>query len=242
MIRISHSYRLPFIIISLLICIPELGVTQTATGNTGSQIQLKDAGGRIIVAGESNKEVNTFLLKKFVPGKLQFKDGKSAADTALNFSMLTQELVFIERGELYKVSKPYSSFTLEETLPDGNSKKRTFENGFPAIERNSSQTFYETIYSGKEWVVLKYWWMQYRERTEYGGTTERTYVPLVDYYLFNQSTNSMQYVGDRINLKSLKKAMPLYAQKITQWQEKNPETPKTDTDFIKLFGDLENMQ
>lgn len=238
----ANKFLLLFTIVSILQCLPEVLLAQTATGNSGSQIQLKDAGGRIIVTGESSMEVNTFLLKKFSPGKLQFKDGKSAADTALNFSMLSQELIFLEKGELYKVSKPYTRFSLEEKLPDGNSTTRKFENGFPNIDRNSVQSFYEIIYSGNDWVVLKYWYMQLRERTEYGGTTERTYVTLSDYYIFNQSKNTIQYLGDRINLKNLKKVMPEFSQKIAKWQEKNSVAPKTDAEFIKLFGDLENMQ
>jgi hypothetical protein len=36
--------------------------------------------------------------------------------------------------------------------------------------------------------------------------------------------------------------MPDYSQKLSKWQEKNPTTPKSDADFIKLFGELENMQ
>ena len=84
--------------------------------------------------------------------------------------------------------------------------------------------------------------MQFRERTEYGGTTQRSYISLLDYYIFNQSKNTIQYLGDRINLKNLKKALPDYSQKLMQWQERNPTTPKTDADFVKLFGELENMQ
>ena len=110
----ANTYLLLFTIVSILECLPKVLLAQTATGNSGSLIQLKDAGGRIIVTGESSMEVNTFLLKKFSPGKLQFKDGKSAADTALNFSMLSQELIFLEKGELFKVSKPYTGFSLEE--------------------------------------------------------------------------------------------------------------------------------
>jgi hypothetical protein len=49
-------------------------------------------------------------------------------------------------------------------------------------------------------------------------------------------------LGDRINLKNFKKVMPEFSQKIANWQEKNPVAPKTDAEFIKLFGDLENMQ
>ena len=228
--------------IGIINYLPVKLLSQTATGNSGSQIQLKDAGGRIIVTRESSMEVNTFLLKKFSPGNLQFKDGKSAKDTALNFSILTQEVVFLERGELYKVSKPVTSFSLEEQLPNGDSHTRNFENGFPNIDRNSLATFYEVLFSGKEWVILKYWSMQFRERTEYGGTTQRSYISLLDYYIFNQSKNTIQYLGDRINLKNLKKALPDYSQKLMQWQERNPTTPKTDADFVKLFGELENMQ
>jgi hypothetical protein len=239
---ISNKYLVLLTFFGMINCLPVMLLSQTATGNSGSQIQLKDAGGRIIVTGESNMEVNTFLLKKFTSGKLQFQDGKSANDTALNFSILTQEVVFLEKGELFKVSKPVTSFSLEEQLPNGDSQTRKFENGFPNIDRNNVKTFYEILFSGKEWIILKYWSMQFRERTEYGGTTQRSYISLLDYYIFNQSKNSIQYMGDRINLKILKKAMPDYSQKLIQWQEKNPTTPKTDADFIKLFEELENMQ
>jgi len=236
------KYLLLVVAIVLANCLSSKLLSQTATGNTGSQIQLKDAGGRIIVTGESSIEVNNFLLKKFTAGKLLFKDGKTANDTALNFSILTGELVFLEKGELYKVNKPVTSFSLEEQLPNGEHQTRNFENGFPNIDRNNAQTIYEVVFSGKEWVLLKYWSMQFRERTEYGGTTQRSYISLLDYYLFNQSKNTIQYLGDRINLKNLKKAMPDYSQKLNLWQERNPSTPKTDGDFIKLFSELENMQ
>lgn len=80
--------------------------------------------------------------------------------------------------------------------------------------------------------------MQPRERTEYGGTTEKTFVTLTDYYLFNQSNNTIQFLGDRLSVKKLIKAMPELQSAITQWGEKNSNTMKTDADFIKLLRDI----
>lgn len=211
---------------------------QTATGNTGSMIQLKDANGQILVVGEEGKSINTWLLKKFTKGNLIFSDGKQSADTALNFSMLTGEVCFMNEGLLYKVSKPIKRFMLTEDSENSSEHVRQFENGFPAIDKNTNTTFYELIFEGTKWIVLKYWYMQPRERTEYGGTTEKTFVTLTDYYLFNQSNNTIQFLGDRLSVKKLIKAMPELQSAITQWGEKNSNTMKTDADFIKLLRDI----
>ena len=80
--------------------------------------------------------------------------------------------------------------------------------------------------------------MQSRERTEYGGTTEKTYITLSDYYLFNQSNNSLQLIGDRLSLKKITKSMPEFQSAITKWIEKNEAQPKTEADFIKLLSEI----
>jgi len=211
---------------------------QTATGNTGSMIQLKDASGQILVIGEENKSINTWLLKKFSQGNLIFTDGKKSSDTALNFSMLTGEICFMNNGLLYKISKPVKKFSLTEEDENGTQKLRHFENGFPVIEKNTSATYYELIFEGTNWIVLKHWYMQPRERTEYGGTTEKTFITLFDYYVFNQSNNSFQLLGDRLTIKKLGKCMPELQSAMMQWSEKNTNTLKTDADFIKLLNDI----
>ncbi|MEI8109462.1 MAG: hypothetical protein WCH59_00605 [Chitinophagia bacterium] len=211
---------------------------QTATGNSGSMIQLKDANGQIVLVGEENKTVNTWLLNKFSKGTILFTDGKQSSDTAMNFSMLTGELCYIYEGSLYKVSKAVKKFSLREPSENGSEKIRQFENGFPIIDRNTSTSFYEMIYEGTKWIILKYWYMQPRERTEYGGTTEKTYITLSDYYLFNQSNNSLQLLGDRLTLKKITKSMPEFQSAITKWIEKNEAQLKTEADFIKLLSDI----
>ncbi|NDA60914.1 MAG: hypothetical protein EBX50_02620 [Chitinophagia bacterium] len=189
---------------------------QTATGNSGSMIQLKDANGQIVLVGEENKTVNTWLLNKFSKG----------------------ELCYIYEGLLYKVSKAVKKFSLREPSENGSEKIRQFENGFPTIDRNTDASFYELIYEGTKWIILKYWYMQSRERTEYGGTTEKTYITLSDYYLFNQSNNSLQLIGDRLSLKKITKSMPEFQSAITKWIEKNEAQPKTEADFIKLLSEI----
>ncbi|MBU3744544.1 MAG: hypothetical protein FGM61_08350 [Sediminibacterium sp.] len=211
---------------------------QTATGNTGSMIQLKDANGQILVVGEDNKSVNTWLLKKFSKGDLVFTDGKNSSDTSMNYSMLTGELCFMYEGLLYKVSKPVKKFSLTAASENGSEQIRQFENGFPAIDKNTNTTFYEVIFEGTKWIVLKYWYMQPRESTAYGGTTEKTFVTLTDYYLFNQSSNTLQFLGDRLTIKKIAKLMPELQSAIMQWVEKNPSAMKTDADFIKLLNDV----
>lgn len=228
----------PITICCLICFITSSPQAQTATGNTGSMIQLKDASGQILLIGEESKSVNTWLLKKFSLGNLVFTDGKQSSDTAMNYSMLTGELCFLYEGLLYKVSKSVKKFSLTEAAENGPEKLRQFENGFPAIDKNTTTTFYELIFEGKKWIILKHWYMQPREKTEYGGTTEKTYITLTDYYLFNQLNNSIQFLGDRLTIKKLTKSMPEMQSAIIQWVEKNTNPVKTDADFIKLLTDI----
>jgi len=89
-------------------------------------------------------EGNFFLTEEWMPGVVIFQNGKTARIEALRFSPFNNTLYFLRAGQTMEFVETVKEF--EITLADlGKNKKLLFRSGYPAIDKQSTATFYHVM-------------------------------------------------------------------------------------------------
>lgn len=120
-----------------------------------------------------------YLNENLSIGSILMRNGASVPDVLLNYHIYSDELEFKRDGALFRVSADIAGFTISS-----NGHLRQFRNGFPAVDRQQVQSFYQVIYQGNV-VLLKRYRVTVRESKVYNsGTVTKVFVPDFDYYVF----------------------------------------------------------
>ena len=89
-------------------------------------------------------EGNFFLTEDWMPGTVTFQNGKTAQVESLRFSPFNNTLYFLRDGQMLEFVEPVKEF--EITVADkGKNKKLLFRSGYPAIDKQSTATFYHVM-------------------------------------------------------------------------------------------------
>lgn len=209
------------------------------SGDAIKYIQFTDANGRLLPAGQSNIEGNPYVFKKFSKGKVVFTNGVEATDTNLNYSYFDHKLYFTKDNNLYLVNLPVKSFYLENAEDPSNIITKNFACGFPAVETNTLNSFYEVLGLGKVFQLLKYSYKRVKESNVYGGAPVKEYVMDNTYYIYVVADKKMIPAGSGISIKGLKKLLPNDAAKLDELAEANKINTKNEAGLGKLMEQLQ---
>ena len=201
-------------------------------------LEIHDLSGRPLpINDRSNIDGSPLLSDIWAPGIIKLQDGKTYFDSSVNYSTFDDRL-FVKRNNLmYPVDYPVTEFTLQ--YADTN-KALYFKNGFPAIEQNTSSSFYQVLADGKKIILLKRIRTQYQEVFNYGGRVEPVYSPVIVYYVFLTNQNKMIDMGMHINIKTLHKKLPGYSSEIDTYFSSNKINPGKDDALAGLFTFLDS--
>ena len=198
--------------------------------------QFNDMGGYPLpINDHSAIDGSPLLNASWGQGIVRLKNGNYFSDSAIAYSLYGDKL-FVKRNNLmYPVDQDIASFSIEYPGNGSGSRIFSFQNGFPGIDRNDENTFYQILYHGKDFTLLK--WMH--EKAElpynYGVGSRRQYVLQQGYYAYSPTENKMIYLGNKVTLKNLRKKLPQYVSKIETFDNSHKFKGNDQGDIIKLF-------
>ena len=207
-------------------------------GNDGIGVnrQFNDMGGNPIPINDHSSIGGSPLLNAdFGQGIVRLKNGNYFSDTALGYSLYENKLFVRRQDGMYPVNDDVVSFSIEYPANGSSKKIYSFENGFPAIDRNDGGTFYQILYHGKDYTLLKWIHEKVQMPYNYGEGSKRQYVMDHGYFAYSLTENKMVFLGNKVTIKNLKKKLPQYDSKIAIYVVDHKFKGKEEGDIIKLF-------
>lgn len=219
----------------LILCIA-FGVKAQSMEGAIQNIKISDVGGRLLPMGANGVEGTPYFSDKFMTGRIIFPDGMVMNDTSLNFSFVDNHLYFISNNNLYQINKNVKEFYLEQKESSGIIITHHFISGLPTVESFTNASFYELLSSGKNIELVKNVGKQIKETSVYGGAPIKEYSSTNNYFLFYPTTHKMILIGDRLNIKSIRKVLVNEISIIDGLVATNNVNIKNESDLIRLIG------
>lgn len=179
-------------------------------------------------------EGNPFLINGWAEGAIDFVNGKSVA-IKVKYDLVKDLLLFQNKSDttaLYFI-EPVKAFKFTSSaIEDSNILLPTFNSGYPAIDNQTSSSFYLVIAGGKT-QLLKHYRKVIRADKPYGSaTTSKTFVLTDIYYLF--ANNQISRI--KPSQKSILAAMADKSTEIQAYLKNNAVDYKNDAALAKLFS------
>lgn len=179
-----------------------------------------------------NVEGDPFLAD-WLPGAIRLKNGKFVKDLVLKFDLHKNKLYFLRDRRAWEFVDSVRDFYLENV--DGNTLGFVYRNGFPAINKNTEQTYYEVFVEGRL-CLLKY---HYRKLMKMNGPTANQVKGKLedkgDWYAFLPDKRIIKLTS---NEKSLVRDLPGYEEAIQSVIQEFKPNLRTDDGMTMLFQQL----
>jgi hypothetical protein len=203
-------------------------------------IQFNDESGQPIPIGDhSNIDGSPLLQGKWAFGIIKLKNGYTFSDSSFNYSLFNDKLFFKRKNEMYPLNLPVKEFSIEGSEDLNEKKFYHFQNGFPAIDKKDSSTFYEILFEGNSLKLLKWEHKKIKEIYNYGGPFQSKYSLVQEFFVFYPKENKMVDLGIKVNLNALRKNLPEYSNQINAYNSTHKLNTKKDDDLIQLFSFLD---
>ncbi|MGI8584287.1 MAG: hypothetical protein ACR2KX_19005 [Chitinophagaceae bacterium] len=199
---------------------------------------ILDGTGKPIPVGDfSDVNGSPLLQDKWTVGVISFADGKKYVDSFMNYSLYDDKLFIKKNNQTYPVNVRPKEFL----ITDGNNSgiAYQFERGFPAGDHNDSLTFYEILFAGNSFKLLKWGHKKVTETSNYGGVNQKEYSLINVYFVFLPKSNRMVEMGMKVNLNDLRKNFPEYEKDIDLYLSSHKLNTKKNEDLIQLFSFLD---
>jgi hypothetical protein len=174
-----------------------------------------------------------FLTEGWPKGWVRVNKNRIFRDVPLRFDAYSNKLYFKKDSTEFEFVLPVSEFCIsyKEDRPNDSS---VFRNGYPAIDRNNEETFYEVMVDGK-FQLLSFVSKVIESFTGYNTPATKRFALYSQLYalLPNGSIVKLKYGTDKMMA-----AMPAYADAIKSITDKNKLKLKNDEQVVELFKRL----
>lgn len=100
------------------------------------------------IEGEDESVQMNFINQKWSAGTIQYKNSGRTLHLALLFDVFGNKLYFNQGNQIMEFTEPVSEFKIQ-LVAKGDTNLITYRNGFPPIQRNNEETYYEVVNEGK---------------------------------------------------------------------------------------------
>ncbi len=173
-----------------------------------------------------------FLLPDWQWGAVKFRNGKFAKDINLRFNVFKNVLYFQRNDAMLEFVQPVQEFMLGY-LKEGDSVALLFRNGYPAADRNTSDTYYEVLVEGKI-QLLKQYQKNLITFKPYNQPEKQEFSDKERFFIF-YSGQMLQVKKDK---ESISSALSAQVEKIRLWCEQNKSRLKTEKEIAALISYL----
>lgn len=173
-----------------------------------------------------------FLLPDWQWGAVKFKNGKFAKDLQLRYNVFKNVLYFQRNEAMLEFVQPVQEFILGY-IKEGDSVALVFRNGYPGIEKNNGDTYYEVLADGTM-QLLKQYQKNLLTYKPYNQAEKQEFSDKERLFLLRNG--SMQPI--KKDKESILSALPTHAEKIRQWCEQHKSKLKTEKEIAGLIAFL----
>lgn len=213
----------------LFVSFKEFSQSQLNAG--GGQVFLQDASGKYLTSNNyTDVDGNPYFPKEWVEGTVSLKAGKVIAYDALRLNTITGNLEFKFTDKPYEVINPMREFTL------GTLK---FRKGFEAFDKQTTETFYQVMYDGKQKLLCYRLGSIYLDSPYNSATKTKKFELAETYYL--QKTDGKLYELKK-NLKFFLLLMGDKSNQLEEYCKKENIKLRSWNDAIRILEYSEGLE
>ncbi len=212
--------RKPGLIALLLIGVTVVGYAQIGNSRADMDMIFNDLNKKYSLDKRYPQvEGSPFLFDTYKVGILKMTDGKILTRARMNIDLVTQDLIVLNGQNVGVIVSPDQVTSLEL-------ESKIFRNGFPALENQTPQSFYEVMIQDTV-SLLKYYQKSIVQLDEFDKGKKKFQLYEDYYFLYNNTMNSLK-------TKTLNKAFPQMKDDISAFIKSNDLKLKEDAGAKKL--------
>jgi hypothetical protein len=194
-----------------------------------------DYSGRVYMEQSyTNVEGSPYLTTNWFAGKVNLANGKTIA-TTLKYDLMKGELLFRKSGDSTALVfvDPVKSFSFDVfRIEESDLVPLVFSNGYPAIDNQTTASFYQVIADGKARLLRYYKKVIRTDQAFNSATVTKTFVLNDFYYVLINDKITRIKPGSKVILNALNDK----AEKMQAYIKSTKVDYKSDTDLAKLFN------
>ena len=196
---------------------------------------LKDQEGKeYMLKSYTEVDGSPFLINNWVPGLVTMANGQT--NTALlEYDLVADELLFRSPKDSSAMSfvNPVRSFNLNEpSIEESDLTPLVFSNGYPAIDKQTTASFYQVIADGKTKLLKHYRKIIRVDKAFNSATAVKTFFLTEEYYLFANNKMTKIKPSQKVILTTLADKGAL----LQKYMSTNAMNYKSDDVLAKLFS------
>jgi hypothetical protein len=180
----------------LLLCLLMVGLTGPVWAQDGFVPQARtltfnvfDQSGKAFVNPSPDVAGTPFLANDWKYGTLVLNTSRRYDSVRIRLNLYSQQVHFLNSSNLeVALDKGYIK---EVLLPDGKAGVTGglhFQNGFPPVDEQDANNFYQVLVQGKMWLLLSIRKIVAQDKDEMAGEVRKEYKAYEDYYAYDGKT------------------------------------------------------
>jgi hypothetical protein len=218
--------------VAVWIILYQISIAQSpaVTPNASPIIYLYDLQGKPLTEKKLDEvEGSPFLMEDWNWGAVKMKNGRYAKDVSLRFDLYNNRLFFMRDNVSFEFVLAVHEFMIGY-LNGSDSQSVLYRNGYPAVDKNTSETFYEVLADGKiQLLNFKYKFLQ--EYRPYNEPPRKKFAEKEKLYILLPGDKIVEIKKDKDDIL---KAMPEYAAAITKIVDEKKLKLKRQEDIAQL--------
>jgi hypothetical protein len=191
-------------------------------GRPFNMIQLEDIEG------------SAFLKEEWNPGVVLFTNGKYVSGVTLRFNVYNHELNFLRKGQSLVFTDTVKEFSITH-LDETGSKQLLFRSHYPAIDKNTVNSFYEVLSDG-DFQLLKYRQRSILEYQPYNQPKKKKFTDSEQLFLYTAADSLLRPLKKDKQL--LLQLLPAQKAQIEAIIKAKKLRLKSEADWVTLFDTL----
>lgn len=199
-----------------------------------SQIYLERKDGRVIFDGQSvEAEGTVFVPQEFTKGYV-IQNGKKIDIAKMRLNTYDNRLEYQEGEQVKLFTLPVTEYAVD--AEDG--AIRLFKRGFPKVDRQNEDTYYEVLYDGK-YKLLKYYKAHKLDVTNYNSATKMIKFEIGETLYVLRPDNSIHKL--KKDKKSILEALGKEEEALKSWWSKEKPNPKDEAGVVNIIGYVDTL-
>jgi hypothetical protein len=178
-----------------------------------------------------NASGSPYLFKDWSDGVVIFKSGRAVKQFKLRFDCARNRLMLQFEGASFAAESQVKEFVLY-TRSGKNKDSLVFRKGFPTIDKNNDDTFYQVLLTGKA-TLLRLFVKIVVEEKQLVNTNNNRRLEDDEFYYLLQNGTMIQLPKDK---EDLVKLLPLQADQMKQFVAQQSLRMEKADDFVKIIS------
>ena len=187
--------------------------------------------GRPVMANTDNEAEGSFFWnEEWCSGKVLLNKNKIVSGLNLKFNIYNQELYFNRNNTTMAFADSVKEFEIS-CQADGQSRYAYFRNGYPAVDRFNTTSYYQVLVDSS-FQLLRSYRKELVEVEEINRPKKKVLRDYSEYYVY---TPAGKMVRIRADNKKIIEALPEYISRIQELLKEHKLKLKQEEDLIQLF-------